>query len=93
VLNHTDANREDGLNHMAPITCILPMPHNVYTGDDEGRVVRYFFFHLKEDQWTSCKMGWTNQVERKGGTGTKAVWASGGADLMGKETKREDYCL
>jgi WD40 repeat protein len=43
-LNHTDASREDGANHTAPITCILPMPHNVYTGDEGGRVVRSSLF-------------------------------------------------
>ncbi|KAF2004172.1 beach-domain-containing protein [Amniculicola lignicola CBS 123094] len=40
-LNHTDSSREDGGNHAAPITCILPMPGNVYTGDEEGRVYEW----------------------------------------------------
>lgn len=39
VLNHGDPTNA---TPAAPITCILPMPHNVYTGDEEGRVVRSF---------------------------------------------------
>lgn len=39
-LNHVDASREDGGNVSAGITCILPMPQVVYTGDEDGRVVR-----------------------------------------------------
>ncbi|CAO2654061.1 Nn.00g107940.m01.CDS01 [Neocucurbitaria sp. VM-36] len=35
VLNHGDPTNP---TPAAPITCILPMPHNVYTGDEEGRV-------------------------------------------------------
>jgi hypothetical protein len=78
---------------MAPIMCILPMPHNVYTGDEEGRVVRFFPFKLKEDQWTSRKVGWTNQVEHKGGGETKVVWGPAGAEFKGKETKQEGESL
>ncbi|KAL5404766.1 hypothetical protein PMIN03_008902 [Paraphaeosphaeria minitans] len=44
-LNHGDPSREDGANHQAPITCILPMPHNVYTGDEEGRVYEWDCVH------------------------------------------------
>jgi hypothetical protein len=40
VLNHGDPTIPTAA---APITCILPMPHNVYTGDEEGRVVRSNF--------------------------------------------------
>jgi hypothetical protein len=40
VLNHGDPTVP---TPAAPITCILPMPHNVYTGDEEGRVVRSIF--------------------------------------------------
>jgi hypothetical protein len=40
-LNHVDASREDGGNVSAGISCILPMPQMVYTGDDEGKVVRF----------------------------------------------------
>ncbi|PSN72526.1 beach-domain-containing protein [Corynespora cassiicola Philippines] len=40
-LNHTDSTRENHANFIAPITCILPMPHNVYTGDEEGRVYEW----------------------------------------------------
>jgi hypothetical protein len=36
VLNHGDPTN---MTHAAPITYILPMPNNVYTGDEEGRVV------------------------------------------------------
>ena len=38
-LNHTDASRGDGSNVNAAISCILPMPQMVYTGDEDGRVV------------------------------------------------------
>lgn len=38
-LNHTDGTREDGGNVAAAISCILPMPQVVYTGDEEGKVV------------------------------------------------------
>jgi WD40 repeat protein len=37
VLNHGDAMVTT--TPAASITCILPMPHHVYTGDEEGRVV------------------------------------------------------
>lgn len=36
VLNHGDPVM---MAQAAPITCILPMPHHVYTGDEDGRVV------------------------------------------------------
>jgi hypothetical protein len=39
-LNHVDASREDGGNVSAGICCILPMPQVVYTGDEDGKVVR-----------------------------------------------------
>jgi len=38
-LNHTDSSRDDGANVSAAISCILPMPQVVYTGDEDGRVV------------------------------------------------------
>ena len=38
-LNHVDASREDGSNVSAGISCILPMPQVVYTGDEDGKVV------------------------------------------------------
>ncbi len=38
-LNHVDVSREDGGNVTAGISCILPMPQVVYTGDEDGRVV------------------------------------------------------
>lgn len=41
-LNHGDSNREDGGNVKAGISCILPMPQVVYTGDEDGRVVSGF---------------------------------------------------
>lgn len=37
-LNHADSSREDGANTSAAISAILPMPHSVYTGDEEGKV-------------------------------------------------------
>ena len=40
-LNHTDGVREDGGNVMAAISCILPMPQVVYTGDEDGKVVSW----------------------------------------------------
>ncbi|KAF2464229.1 beach-domain-containing protein [Lindgomyces ingoldianus] len=45
VLNHIDSTREDGGNFSAPVTCILPMPHNVYTGDEDGRVYEWDCVH------------------------------------------------
>ena len=45
-LNHVDASREDGGNVTAGISCILPMPQVVYTGDEDGRVVCSNFFSL-----------------------------------------------
>ncbi|KAF1953424.1 beach-domain-containing protein [Byssothecium circinans] len=45
MLNHGDASREDGANYQAPITCILPMPHNVYTGDEGGKVYQWDCVH------------------------------------------------
>lgn len=38
-LNHADSTRDDGANVTAGISCILPMPQVVYTGDEDGRVV------------------------------------------------------
>ena len=40
-LNHIDTNREGESNVSAGITYILPMPQVVYTGDEDGRVVRF----------------------------------------------------
>jgi hypothetical protein len=40
-LNHTDSSRDDGANVNAGISCILPMAQLVYTGDEDGRVVRF----------------------------------------------------
>ncbi|KAL2753981.1 hypothetical protein ACRALDRAFT_2054085 [Sodiomyces alcalophilus JCM 7366] len=37
-LDHVDQRSEDGLNYDAGITCITPMPHCIYTGDEDGRV-------------------------------------------------------
>jgi hypothetical protein len=42
-LDHVDSRTkggEDERNTEAAITCITPMPHCVYTGDEEGGVVR-----------------------------------------------------
>lgn len=38
-LNHSDISRDDGANVNAGVSCILPMPQVVYTGDEDGRVV------------------------------------------------------
>lgn len=50
------------------------MPHNVYTGDEEGRVVRSFFPNLREGEWYRREQGGPGQVEWKGGEKTRAVW-------------------
>ncbi|KAF1830743.1 beach-domain-containing protein [Decorospora gaudefroyi] len=42
VLNHGDPTVP---TPAAPITCILPMPHHVYTGDEEGRVYEWDCVH------------------------------------------------
>ncbi|KAF1940088.1 beach-domain-containing protein [Clathrospora elynae] len=42
VLNHGDPTNP---TPAAPITCILPMPHNLYTGDEEGRVYEWDCVH------------------------------------------------
>jgi hypothetical protein len=68
VLNHGDPTSP---SPAAPITCILPMPHNVYTGDEEGRVVRSTFPYIGE--WLSRKAGHQNKVEWRAGRGTTAV--------------------
>ena len=38
-LNHVDSGRDDGGNVRASISCLLPMPQVLYTGDEEGKVV------------------------------------------------------
>ncbi|KAJ9645838.1 beige protein-like 1 [Coniosporium tulheliwenetii] len=40
-LDHVDTAREGALNFAAPMTCILPLPTVVYTGDEEGRVFQW----------------------------------------------------
>ncbi|KAL2431932.1 Beige protein-like protein 1 [Exophiala dermatitidis] len=40
-LNHADNSRDDGANVGAGISCILPMPQVVYTGDEDGRVYEW----------------------------------------------------
>ncbi|RMZ91036.1 hypothetical protein DV736_g1746, partial [Chaetothyriales sp. CBS 134916] len=40
-LNHTDQTRGDGGNVSAAISCILPMPQTLYTGDEDGKVQDY----------------------------------------------------
>ncbi|PGH19683.1 hypothetical protein AJ80_03838 [Polytolypa hystricis UAMH7299] len=40
-LHHVDSNRGDGANAVAGISCILPLPHVVYTGDETGRVYEW----------------------------------------------------
>lgn len=84
LLNHTDPSREDGGNVSAPITCILPMPHNVYTGDDDGRVVRssvffeYFDFVLSGCGKVSLCGGWVGSTgdwyRRKRGWEGQVEW-------------------
>lgn len=37
-MHHLD---QAGFNVTAAITCVLPMAHTVYTGDEDGRVVSY----------------------------------------------------
>lgn len=38
-LHHVDPTRESGTAGLPGITCILPLPQTVYTGDESGRVV------------------------------------------------------
>ena len=38
-LHHTYSSRDTGANISAGISCILALPHVVYTGDEVGRVV------------------------------------------------------
>ncbi|PYH48765.1 Beige/BEACH domain protein [Aspergillus saccharolyticus JOP 1030-1] len=40
-LHHVDNLRDNGANISAGITCILALPHVVYTGDDVGRVYEW----------------------------------------------------
>ncbi|OQD88103.1 hypothetical protein PENANT_c004G00045 [Penicillium antarcticum] len=40
-LHHTDSNRDTGANISAGISCILTLPHVVYTGDEAGRVYEW----------------------------------------------------
>lgn len=42
-LDHVDPKSEAGTNFEAAVTCITPMPQMVYTGDEDGRVVSWFF--------------------------------------------------
>ncbi|ROT40949.1 WD repeat and FYVE domain-containing protein [Sodiomyces alkalinus F11] len=44
-LDHVDQRSEAGLNYDAGITCITPMPHCVYTGDEDGRVFEWSLLH------------------------------------------------
>lgn len=43
-LHHVDQHKDSGVNVSAGISCILPLPHSVYTGDEAGRVVSYSIF-------------------------------------------------
>lgn len=45
-LHHTDPGRENGANISSGISCLLALPHMVYTGDETGRVVSSFSFRL-----------------------------------------------
>lgn len=38
-LHHTDSSRDNGANISVGISCILALPHVVYTGDEAGHVV------------------------------------------------------
>lgn len=40
-LHHIDNNRDNGANISAGISCILTLPHVVYTGDEAGRVYEW----------------------------------------------------
>ncbi|KAL6705713.1 Beige protein-like 1 [Coniothyrium glycines] len=42
VLNHSDPNNS---TPAAPVTCILPMPQNVFTGDEDGKVYEWDCVH------------------------------------------------
>lgn len=43
-LHHVDSNRDNGANITTGISCILALPHVVYTGDEAGRVVSLILF-------------------------------------------------
>ncbi|CRK21954.1 hypothetical protein BN1708_003535 [Verticillium longisporum] len=40
-LDHIDPRSESGQNYDAGISCVTPLPHCVYTGDDDGRVYEW----------------------------------------------------
>uniref|UniRef100_A0A093UU26 Beige protein like 1 n=1 Tax=Talaromyces marneffei PM1 TaxID=1077442 RepID=A0A093UU26_TALMA len=40
-LHHVDQHKDSGVNVSAGISCILPLPHSVYTGDEAGRVYEW----------------------------------------------------
>lgn len=40
-LDHVDRTSEDKANVAAAITCITPMAHKVYTGDEDGKIVGF----------------------------------------------------
>lgn len=44
-LHHIDTNRDSGANVSAGISCILPLPHIVYTGDEAGKVYEWDCVH------------------------------------------------
>ncbi|KAI9684831.1 MAG: hypothetical protein M1829_000206 [Trizodia sp. TS-e1964] len=47
-LNHSDQDLTGGINVSAGISCILAMPHVVYTGDEDGRVYEWDCVQRKE---------------------------------------------
>ncbi|KOC15337.1 Beige/BEACH domain protein [Aspergillus flavus AF70] len=40
-LHHTDSSRDNGANISSGISCILTLPHVVYTGDEAGKVYEW----------------------------------------------------
>ena len=82
------------------------MPHNVYTGDEDGRVVRFSVFPwlfysswgvsakgkgaMGEKEWISRKQGWSGQVEHRAGRDTVAVLLGGGRTRGGRARSLRD---
>lgn len=40
-LHHVNTSRGDGAAALAGITCVLPLSHVVYTGDESGQVYEW----------------------------------------------------
>ena len=63
-LHHTDSSQDTGANISAGISCILALPHVVYTGDEAGRVVSVALF-ISETPADSCLQYEWNCIQRR----------------------------